>query len=60
MALKTAKIRPFNGEDDKEVLAQLVTQFALLIDEVEHLFEVLEQKQKDLDKRLVNIENNIN
>ena len=58
MALKTAKVRPFNGENEKEVLSQLVTQFALLIDETEHLFEVLDKKQKDLDKRLKDIENN--
>ena len=54
--LKTAKVRPINGTATEEVLSQLVTQFAYLVDETGHLFEVLEAKNKELDRRLAALE----
>lgn len=54
--LKTAKVRPLGGTKDTEVLAELVTQFAYLIDEVGHQFEVLEMRNKELEARLKKLE----
>ena len=54
--LKTTKIRPINGTSDKEVLSQILSQFAYLIDEVGHQFEVYDKHINQLESRIKTLE----
>ena len=58
--LKTAKVRPINGTTTEDVLSQIVTQFAYLVDEIGHQLEVLDKKNKELDRRLAALEEGAN
>ena len=51
MNLRAVKVREDSG-DTKKTVGELCTQFAILMDEVQHGFSVLEKKQKELERRV--------
>lgn len=56
MDIKTEKVRPLDREDIAGTVSSLCTQFALLIDEVTYGFRMLEKEQKELKRRMSELE----